>query len=101
MFGPCIRELLLTEHTQTIVNVQCSIFLSLVESGSWSFLLSCLQDALRETDDHDIGPAISHFFNCFFGSSQAVGSKVAANSVQSRTPKKVCFIVSTRKKVRC
>ncbi|XP_008231340.1 PREDICTED: clustered mitochondria protein [Prunus mume] len=47
-----------------------------------------LKDALRETDDHDIGPAISHFFNCFFGSSQAIGSKVAANSVQSRTPKK-------------
>ncbi|CAB4298428.1 unnamed protein product [Prunus armeniaca] len=47
-----------------------------------------IKDALRETDDHDIGPAISHFFNCFFGSSQAVGSKVAANSVQSRTPKK-------------
>ncbi|PRQ38151.1 putative clustered mitochondria protein [Rosa chinensis] len=47
-----------------------------------------LKDVLRDTEDHDIGPAICHFFNCFFGSYQAVGSKVAANSSQSRTPKK-------------
>ncbi|KAM1139461.1 hypothetical protein ACFX13_040353 [Malus domestica] len=47
-----------------------------------------LKDALRETNDHDIGPAITHFFNCFFGSCQAVGPKVAANNMQSRTPKK-------------
>ncbi|KAM1158105.1 hypothetical protein FF1_028638 [Malus domestica] len=47
-----------------------------------------LKDALRETDDHDIGPTITHFFNCFFGSYQAVGSKVTANNMQSRTPKK-------------
>ncbi|XP_048329363.2 clustered mitochondria protein isoform X1 [Ziziphus jujuba] len=43
---------------------------------------------LRDTEDHDLGPAISHFFNCFFGSCSAVASKVSANSVQSRTPKK-------------
>nr|XP_011462553.1 PREDICTED: clustered mitochondria protein [Fragaria vesca subsp. vesca] len=47
-----------------------------------------LKDVLRDTEDHDIGPAICHFFNCFFGSNQAVGSKVTANSSQSRIPKK-------------
>nr|POE85714.1 isoform 2 of clustered mitochondria protein [Quercus suber] len=47
-----------------------------------------LKDVLRDIEDHDIAPAISHFFNCFFGSIQAVGSKVAANNMQSRTHKK-------------
>ncbi|KAL0006699.1 hypothetical protein SO802_008201 [Lithocarpus litseifolius] len=47
-----------------------------------------LKDVLRDIEDHDIAPAISHFFNCFFGSVQAVGSKVAANNMQSRTHKK-------------
>ena len=48
------------------------------------------QDVLRHIEDHDIAPAISHFFNGFFGSIQAVGLKVAANNMQSRTHKKVC-----------
>ncbi|PON86259.1 N-terminal acetyltransferase A, auxiliary subunit [Trema orientale] len=47
-----------------------------------------LKDVLRETEDHDLGPAISHFFNCLFGSCQAVGIKGTASNVQSRTPKK-------------
>ncbi|XP_030963136.1 clustered mitochondria protein-like [Quercus lobata] len=47
-----------------------------------------LKDVLRDVGDHDIAPAISHFFNCFFGSIQAVGSKVVANNMQSRTHKK-------------
>ncbi|XP_050284170.1 clustered mitochondria protein isoform X4 [Quercus robur] len=47
-----------------------------------------LKDVLRDIEDHDIALAISHFFNCFFGSIQAVGSKVAANNMQSRTHKK-------------
>lgn len=47
-----------------------------------------LKDVLRNTEDHDIGPAISHFFNCFFGSYQAVGVKATANSTQARTSKK-------------
>ncbi|KAM3686284.1 hypothetical protein ACJW31_11G186900 [Castanea mollissima] len=47
-----------------------------------------LKDVLRDIEDHDIAPAISHFFNCFFGSIQAVGSKGAANNMQSRTHKK-------------
>ena len=56
----------------------------------WLNRLHLEQDVLRDTEDHDIAPAISHFFNCFFGSIQAVGSKVDANNMQSRTHKKVC-----------
>lgn len=47
-----------------------------------------LKDVLRETEDHDLGPAIAHLFNCFFGSCQAVRGKVAANNVQSRNQMK-------------
>ncbi|KAJ0094576.1 hypothetical protein Patl1_17251 [Pistacia atlantica] len=46
------------------------------------------RDVLRDIEDHDLGPALAHFFNCFFGSCQTVGGKVAANSMQSRTQKK-------------
>ncbi|KAI3984330.1 hypothetical protein MKX01_011284 [Papaver californicum] len=34
-----------------------------------------LKDLLRDSHDHDIGPAISHFFNCFFGNGHPQGSK--------------------------
>ena len=51
-----------------------------------------MQDALRETEDHDLGPAISHFFNCLFGSCQAVATKGAVSITQSRTPKKVFLV---------
>uniref|UniRef100_A0A5B6Z148 Clustered mitochondria protein homolog n=1 Tax=Davidia involucrata TaxID=16924 RepID=A0A5B6Z148_DAVIN len=47
-----------------------------------------LKDVLRDSEDHDLGSAISHFFNCFFGNCQAVSVKGTANSMQSRTPKK-------------
>ncbi|KAG6761117.1 hypothetical protein POTOM_034312 [Populus tomentosa] len=47
-----------------------------------------LKDLLRDTDDNDLGLAISHFFNCFFGSCQAVGIKVSANGPHSRAAKK-------------
>ncbi|XP_044493286.1 clustered mitochondria protein-like isoform X2 [Mangifera indica] len=47
-----------------------------------------IKDLLRDIEDHDLGPAIAHFLNCFFGSCQNVGGKVAANSMQSRTQKK-------------
>ena len=48
-----------------------------------------MQDVLRNTEDHDIGLAISHFLNCFFGIYQAVGVKATANNAQARTSKKV------------
>ncbi|XP_031255928.1 clustered mitochondria protein-like [Pistacia vera] len=47
-----------------------------------------IKDVLRDIEDHDLGPALAHFFNCFFGSCQTVGGKVAANSMQSKTQKK-------------
>ncbi|OVA10333.1 Protein of unknown function DUF727 [Macleaya cordata] len=47
-----------------------------------------LKDVLRESQDHDIGPAISHFFNCFFGHGQPGGTKGAASSLQSKSQKK-------------
>lgn len=45
-----------------------------------------LKDVLRDTEDHDLGPAISHFFNCFFGNCQTSAGK-GANS-QSKNHKK-------------
>ena len=48
-----------------------------------------MQDALRESEDHDIGPALSHFFNCFFGNCQAAAVKVTPNGMQSKAQKKV------------
>ncbi|XP_044489464.1 clustered mitochondria protein-like isoform X2 [Mangifera indica] len=47
-----------------------------------------IKNVLRDVEDHDLGPAIAHFFNCFFGSCQTVGGKVAANGIQFRTQKK-------------
>ncbi|XP_027340006.1 clustered mitochondria protein isoform X2 [Abrus precatorius] len=47
-----------------------------------------IKELLRETEDHDLAPAVSHFLNCLFGSCQAPGGKVTANSTQSKTPKK-------------
>ncbi|KAH8520022.1 hypothetical protein H0E87_001471 [Populus deltoides] len=49
---------------------------------------SIRSDLLRDTDDNDLGPAISHFYNCFFGSCQAVGVKVSTNNSPSRATKK-------------
>lgn len=48
-----------------------------------------LQDILRDTEDHDLAPAISHFLNCLFGNCQAVTGKGVANTSQSKTLKKV------------
>ncbi|TKY49558.1 Clustered mitochondria protein [Spatholobus suberectus] len=47
-----------------------------------------IKDLLRETEDHDLAPALSHFLNCLFGSCQAPSGKVTATSTQSKTPKK-------------
>ncbi|PIN12699.1 hypothetical protein CDL12_14684 [Handroanthus impetiginosus] len=44
---------------------------------------------LRDTEDHDLGHALSHFFNCFLGKVQAVSAKGVPNSPQSKTHKKV------------
>ncbi|KAJ4971494.1 hypothetical protein NE237_004593 [Protea cynaroides] len=47
-----------------------------------------VKDILRESQDHDLGPAISHFLNCFFGHCQPGGAKGSSNSMLSRTQKK-------------
>ncbi|RWR82845.1 clustered mitochondria protein isoform X4 [Cinnamomum micranthum f. kanehirae] len=47
-----------------------------------------LKDVLRDTQDHDLGPAISHFFNCFLGQIVLVGTKGSANNMQMRDTKK-------------
>ncbi|KAJ4978102.1 hypothetical protein NE237_008882 [Protea cynaroides] len=47
-----------------------------------------VKDILRESQDHDLGPAISHFLNCFFGHCQPGGAKGSTNSMHSRTQKK-------------
>eukprot|EP00262_Sarcandra_glabra_P005882 TRINITY_DN1781_c0_g3_i1.p1 TRINITY_DN1781_c0_g3~~TRINITY_DN1781_c0_g3_i1.p1 ORF type:complete len:802 (+),score=159.23 TRINITY_DN1781_c0_g3_i1:295-2406(+) len=47
-----------------------------------------LKDVLRATQDHDIGPAISHFFNCFFGHNPPVGTKGSPSNMQLKTQKK-------------
>ncbi|CAN1827682.1 Clustered mitochondria protein [Linum perenne] len=47
-----------------------------------------LKDLLRDVEDHDLGPAISHYFNCLFGNCQPVGTKASTNSSQTRSPKK-------------
>ncbi|CAM8964845.1 unnamed protein product [Rhodiola kirilowii] len=45
------------------------------------------KDLLRDTEDHHLGSAISHFLNCFFGRSQAITSKIAGG-IPSKTQKK-------------
>ncbi|KAK4397059.1 Clustered mitochondria protein [Sesamum angolense] len=48
-----------------------------------------VKDVLRDTADHDLGHAISHFFNCFVGKVQALSTRGATNSAHSKNQKKV------------
>ncbi|KZV47233.1 clustered mitochondria protein [Dorcoceras hygrometricum] len=48
-----------------------------------------IKDILRETEDHDLGHAMSYFFNCFFGTVQSVSSKGVTNSTPPKNQKKV------------
>ncbi|AEE78901.1 tetratricopeptide repeat (TPR)-containing protein [Arabidopsis thaliana] len=47
-----------------------------------------LKDILRDIEDHDIGSAVSHFLNCFFGNYQTAGGKASANSSTAKNQKK-------------
>ncbi|KAL1547485.1 clustered mitochondria protein-like [Salvia divinorum] len=47
-----------------------------------------MKDALRDTEDHDIAHAISHFLNCFAGIVQGVSAKGVANSLHTKNHKK-------------
>ena len=48
-----------------------------------------MQDALRDTADHDIGHAVAHYLNCFAGKVQGVSAKGVANSTHTKNHKKV------------
>ncbi|KAF8099761.1 hypothetical protein N665_0237s0016 [Sinapis alba] len=45
-----------------------------------------LKDILRDIEDHDIGAAVSHFLNCFFGN--VAGGKSSPNSLHAKNQKK-------------
>lgn len=47
-----------------------------------------LKGVLRETQDHDLGGAIAHFFNCFLGRDAPVGSKIGGASTGDKSRKK-------------
>ncbi|KAL6495668.1 hypothetical protein OROGR_030231 [Orobanche gracilis] len=47
-----------------------------------------VKDILGDTEDHELGHAISHFFNCFMGKVQAVSAKGVNNSSQLKIQKK-------------
>lgn len=44
---------------------------------------------MRDTDDHELGPSVTHFFNCFFGNSQVVSEKSSGSNFLRRSQKKV------------
>lgn len=46
------------------------------------------KDFLRNSEDHELGPAMSHFLNCLFGNCQAISGKGVASSTKVRTPNK-------------
>jgi hypothetical protein len=50
-----------------------------------------VQDLLRATDDHDVGPAVAHFLNCIMGNVQPTSTK--GGSVQSKLHKMVMCII--------
>ncbi|KAL9142343.1 hypothetical protein ABFS82_14G163600 [Erythranthe guttata] len=47
-----------------------------------------IKDTLRDTEDHDLGNTVSHFFNCLLGKVQGVSAKDVPNSTLSKNPKK-------------
>ncbi|XP_074296741.1 clustered mitochondria protein-like isoform X2 [Silene latifolia] len=59
-----------------------------------------LKDVLRDTEEHEVGPAISHFFNCFFGDVQTVPEKTSSNVLLRRSHKKAGNQKATRGKNR-
>ncbi|KAK4481774.1 hypothetical protein RD792_012685 [Penstemon davidsonii] len=44
---------------------------------------------LRDTEDHDLGHAISHFFSCFLGKVHPVSAEGLTNSTHSKNQRKV------------
>ncbi|KAL3622462.1 hypothetical protein CASFOL_033873 [Castilleja foliolosa] len=48
-----------------------------------------VKDILRDTEDHDLGNATSHFLNCLVGKVQPLSSKGVTNNSTSKAQKKV------------
>ncbi|CAN6280189.1 unnamed protein product [Urochloa humidicola] len=46
-----------------------------------------IKEILRQSPDHDIGPAIAHFLNCFVGKVPGASTKGSLGSAQSKTQK--------------
>ncbi|KAL8155095.1 clustered mitochondria protein [Apium graveolens] len=46
------------------------------------------KDFLRNSEDHELGPAMSRFLNCLFGNCQAISGKGVTSSSKVRTPNK-------------
>ncbi|KAJ1280732.1 hypothetical protein BS78_04G255400 [Paspalum vaginatum] len=46
-----------------------------------------IKEILRQSLDHDIGPAIAHFLNCFVGKVLGASTKATLSSTQSKTQK--------------
>ncbi|CAL4885019.1 unnamed protein product [Urochloa decumbens] len=46
-----------------------------------------IKEILRQSPDHDIGPAIAHFLNCFVGKVSGASTKGSHVSAQSKTQK--------------
>ncbi|KAL6912229.1 hypothetical protein ACP4OV_001034 [Aristida adscensionis] len=46
-----------------------------------------VKEILRQSPDHEIGPAIAHFLNCFFGKVLAPSTKGSLGSTQSKSQK--------------
>ncbi|KAF0935157.1 hypothetical protein E2562_030438 [Oryza meyeriana var. granulata] len=47
-----------------------------------------VKEILRQSPDHDIGPAIAHFLNCFIGNVLAPSTKGSVDSTHSKIQKK-------------
>lgn len=73
--------------------------LSLSVSTLKLVVFNCVQGILRATQDHDVGGAIAHFFNCYTGHDTQVGSSITSSekipdssiaqaSVKAGTPEK-------------
>ena len=54
--------------------------------------LFSFKEILRQSPDHDVGPAIAHFLNCFLGKMLSASTKGSVGSTQSET-QKVCYPV--------
>uniref|UniRef100_A0A175YGS5 Clustered mitochondria protein homolog n=1 Tax=Daucus carota subsp. sativus TaxID=79200 RepID=A0A175YGS5_DAUCS len=46
------------------------------------------KDFMRNSEDHELGPAMARFLNCLFGNCQPISGKGVASGTKARTPNK-------------